>query len=765
MRSISSGRRWLKRSTLALAAAVAFVTPVALAAQQQTGAVLGRVTDETGTRGIEGAQVIIVGTGYGDLTDAQGNYRIDNVPAGDVQVRVRFLGYQETTTPATVVVGQSVTVDFALALAPVGVDELVVTAVGDQRKRELANSVARIDATQVVEETPLTDFADLLTGRAAGVQVLSSSGTTGAGSRIRIRGSSSVSLANEPLVYIDGARVTTDASDAFQNLTGGQTPSRLDDINPDDIESIEIVRGPSASTLYGTEAANGVVRITTKQGATGAATEWRFRAEGGVINDHNDYPANYQGVDADGDPCDLIAVSAGNCVQSEVRSANLLLDDETSPFETGDRQQFGGSVSGGSDLVDFFVSGEYENEDGVLPQNDLQRVNLRANVGASVRPDLDLRVSTGYVSSDLTLPQNDNNTLGFHLNGLFGGVEPDSWFAFSPEDLENIVVDSDIERFTGSASANWNPLGWLNVRGAGGIDVSNREDANFFPTGAIQAFGLETGLRIDDRFQSLNYTGDFSATASADPNEWLNSQTSVGLQFFQQRVEGTSSQGEDLPAGSNSIGTAAVTEATEETIESRTLGLFVQQQFGFNDRVFLTAAVRGDDNSTFGEDFDVVIYPKVGASWVLSEESFFPEASWLSSLRLRGAWGASGNQPGVTDAIRFLRGVPATAPDGVDVIGVTFTPTPGGAAALQGGLGNPDLKPERSTELEIGFDADMLGQRLGLDVTLYDKRTEDALVFRNLAPSLGVVTGRFENIGDTRNRGIEAAINAIPVRG
>lgn len=758
MRPIRFETRARALLTTLLAAALGLAVPVSAAAQQ--GAVAGRVTEETGTRGIEGAQVFITGTSLGALTDAQGRYRIERVPAGSVEVQVRYIGYQTAVRTVTVTAGQTTTADFTLAVQALGVDELVVTAVGDQRRRELGNAVAAING-DIVEEAPITEFSDLITGRAAGVQVLPSGGTTGAGGRVRIRGSSSVSLGNEPLIYVDGARISSDAADFFQDLTGGQAPSRLEDINPEDIESIEIVRGPSAATLYGTEAANGVIRITTRRGGEGQ-TRWRLWAEGGVLEDANDYPANYQGLDANGDPCDLLSVAAGDCTQATIASRNLLRDSDTSPLGTGVRQQYGGNVSGGVGGVTYFLSGEWENEDGVLPQNDLEKVNLRANFGAVPRDNLSFNVSTGYVTSNGRLPQNDNNTLGFHLNGLLGGTEPDSWFAFTPEELDAISVEQDLERFTGSASTSWDPFPWLNLRGSGGLDVANREDTNFFPTGSIQAFGLETGLRVADRFQTRNYTVDIAANADVDLKSWLSSQTSVGLQYFQETLEGTSSQGEDLPAGSNSIATAAITESTEETTESRTLGLFVQQQFSFNDRLFLTGAVRGDDNSAFGRDFDIVIYPKLSVSWVISEEAFFPRADWVNSVRLRGAWGQSGNQPGVTDAVRFVRGVAATAPDGADVIGVTFIPTPGQLADA-GGLGNPDLEPERSSELEVGVDADLLDRRLGLELTLYDKRTRDALVFRNLAPSLGAVTGRFENIGDTRNRGIEAAISAVPV--
>ncbi|MGH7540228.1 MAG: TonB-dependent receptor plug domain-containing protein, partial [Gemmatimonadota bacterium] len=514
----------------ALAAVALLLAPGLQAVQAQQGAIAGRVTDETGTQPLEGAQLFVAGTNLGSLTDAQGRYRIENVPAGLVEVRVRFIGFESAARSVTVTAGQTATVDFALAVAALGVDELVVTAVGDQRQREIGNAVATIDG-DVVDEAPITQFSDLLTGRAAGVQVLTSGGTTGAGGRVRIRGSSSVSLGNEPLIYVDGARISSDPAQFFQDLTGGQAPSRLEDINPEDIESIEIVRGPSAATLYGTEAANGVIRITTKRGVEGQG-RWRFWAEGGLLSDDNDYPDNFRGVDADGETCSLIAVAAGSCTQVGIERFNLLRDEGTSPFDTGLRQQYGGNVSGGVSGFSYFASGEWEKEEGVLPANELQRVNLRGNFGTRPLDNLELSISTGYVSSDVTFPQNDNNTLGFHLNGLFGGTTPDSWFAFSPEELTEIDVEQDVERFTGSATGAWDPFAWLGVRGSAGIDAISREDSNFFPTGAIQAFGLETGLRIADRFQTFNYTVDLSGTTDFDLNPWLNSQTSVGLQFF-----------------------------------------------------------------------------------------------------------------------------------------------------------------------------------------------------------------------------------------
>jgi TonB-linked SusC/RagA family outer membrane protein len=754
------GRRVLLRILLP----VALVTvPAVSQAQAQQGAIAGRVTDETGTQPLEGASVFLQGGDVGAVTDAQGRYRIEGVAVGQWEVRVRFIGFEEASQFVTVAAGQTTTANFGLAIAAVGVDELVVTATGNQRKRELGNSIGTIDG-DLVEEAAIPTFSDLLNARVSNVQILNSGGTTGAGSRVRVRGAASVSLNNEPLIYVDGARVSNESGDFFgdaTNLAGGQAPSRLDDINPEDIESIEIVKGPSAATLYGTQAANGVIRITTKKGRQGQ-TRWRFSVEGGLINDANDYPANFQGVDADGNTCSLVQVAAGSCQQAQVQSFNLLENSSTSPFRQGDRQRVSANVSGGGDALTYFASGLWEREDGALPANDLGRVNLRANLGAQALDNLNLSLSTGYVSSAVSLPQNDNNILGFHLNGLFGGVDPDSWFAFTPEELETIIVDQRIERFIGSGTGDWDPFQWLNVRASGGLDVTNRKDVQFFPVGAIQAFGLDTGARQVDRFQSFTYTADVSSTARAQLTSDIGSQTSVGLQYFEESVEGLSTVGENFPAGSASQATAATTTATEETITSKTFGLFVQEQLSYKDRIFLTGALRGDDNSAFGEDFDIVVYPKVSASWVISEEPFFPEGSVFSTLRLRAAWGESGNQPGVTDAVRFLRGVAATSPEGVDGTGVTFVPDPNDPSTF-GGLGNPNLKPERSQELEVGFDLGLAEDRVNLELTLYDKDTQDALVFRNIAPSVGAVSGRFENIGNSQNRGIELGLSTLAI--
>ncbi|HEY6110498.1 MAG TPA: TonB-dependent receptor plug domain-containing protein, partial [Gemmatimonadales bacterium] len=281
-------------------------------AQQATGTVAGRVTDKGTGQPLASVQVTISPTTRGALTDRDGRYRIENVPVGTVEIRARFIGYAIGVQTFTLASGQEATADFVLTANPVGLEAVVVTASGaEQRARELGNTVTRIDATKRVEEGSPTNLSDLLKGSAPNVIVLPSGGTTGTGSRVRIRGSTSLSLNNEPIIVVDGIRVDNDAASNSIGV-GGQSPSRLNDINPDEIESIEIVKGPSAAALYGTDAANGVIQIRTKRGRPGP-TRWTSYAEGGVLNDVTAWPANYTSVTNTGAGCTLTTMANGGC--------------------------------------------------------------------------------------------------------------------------------------------------------------------------------------------------------------------------------------------------------------------------------------------------------------------------------------------------------------------------------------------------------------------------------------------------------------------
>lgn len=728
------------------------------AAQAQQGAVAGRVAESGSNRALASAQVVIVGTGRGTITDTEGRYRIGGIPAGDYQLRVVTLGYESQVKPVTVAAGATASVDFTLAQTAVALDQVVVTATGEQqRKRELGSSVATV---QLPNGPPAAtqSLTEILNARAPGVSIMETGGTTGASApRIRIRGASSISLDNNPLLIIDGVRADNDAtSNAISINLGGQATTRLNDLNPDDIETIEVLKGPAATALYGTAAANGVIQITTKRGHAGRS-RWTFSVQGGNVEQKGGYPANYQGLDASGKNCTLSSVSQGRCTIASVATYNPLVAQ--SPFRTGAEQKYSAAVTGGNDIVTYYVSGDWQKDDGVYAINSLRRANFRANLEAQVNPNLRLTASTGYVDSHGSFPQNDNNVLGILPQGLLGSAFGDAahnngWFSFAPTTLFKLVTLQDLGRLTTSGSADWRPFKWLKLNAIAGLDNENRFDNQTVQPQTIFFGSLPDGSRIANRYNINNYTFNSNGTVSFNPLPTLTSSTSIGTQYEKSRLQSTNASGAVLLQGTNSLnGTAARFAVAEDFSDLITVGAYAQEQLGWRDRVFLNGSLRGDESSGFGQDFGLAWYPGFSGSWVVSDEPFFPKGKLIDNLRLRAAIGQSSLPPQFRFAENFFNPVAVVGTSGADVGGITV-----------GGNGLPNLKPERSTETELGFEASTLGGRLGIDFTFYNKVSKDALLSRVLAPSLGESNSRFENIGQLSNRGAELQVTTTPLR-
>ena len=742
--------------------------------QAQQGSIAGRVTDAATADPLENARVILVGPNRIEGTGRDGRYTFRGVPAGNHQVRVLRLGYRPASDSVTVAEDETVALDFALTPAPVQLDEIVTTATGQQSRLEIGNSVATIAASQVAEEAPITEFGNLLTGRAAGVQVLKSSGATGTGTKIRIRGSNSVSLSNEPLYYVDGVRIDAEPN-AYAYAIGGQSTSRINDLNPDDIENIEIVKGPSAATLYGIQAANGVVLITTKRGAPGRA-RWNAFTEQGVITDQNTYRTNYFGRSDDPDwdgYCALQNVLQGDCVQSRVDAYNPLNDDSQRPLAPGHRQQYGVNVAGGSDAATYYVSAEYEGEVGVyklrgfdfdsvrdatlndipdeqLRPNGLNKLTLRANATAKVASNADLQLSLGYLTSQLNLVENDNTLNSIIGSGDGSGYPQDvnrGWYLV-PAEVFAERNRQGIGRFTGGLTANWRPLGWLTTRATFGYDVTNRQDTQFWPTGEVNpnAYPLQNQGELNlTRGQTSQLSVDLFTAASYQVSSAWSGRTAVGGQLFRNLNTSNFAQGRGLSRGTESIFGAATTDASNNYVESRSAGGFVDQQMSFRNKLFLTAGLRLDDNSAFGKNFNTRPLPKLSASWVARDQQ---DQGFLNTLRLRAAYGQSTQQPGSIDALQFYAQT-AVRKDFASGSGVAIA-----------NLGNADLKPELSQEIEAGFDAGLWGQRASLEATFFYKETSDALIEREIVPSLGTTSTQFFNLGRVSNRGIELRLDS-----
>jgi TonB-linked SusC/RagA family outer membrane protein len=724
---------------------------------QATGVVAGTVLESGSLRPVTGALIVVQGTSLGATTDVAGRFQIQNVSGDQVTLEVRRLGYRPHTQAARV---GDTDVRVTLTEAAVELNQVVVTGTaGAQQMRELGNSVGNVDAADVVEKTAARNVQQLLNGRVPGVFVAPATGMVGSGQRIRVRGQTTFSLSADPLIYIDGVRVNNEVTTGISiQGFGSGVVSRLNDINPEDIEDIQILKGPAAATLYGTEASRGVINVITKKGTT-SGTHYNLSIRQGAQWFH--------------DPEGRLPVNYWRDTLGQLRSIDVYEREKARGnelFRTGHMQGYTASVGGGSANVRYYVSGDLDRDQGIDPTNDRDQFSGRANVQLSPSKNFDLDVSTGYIRNDTRLaceagcggrlwwilfaspqylPDNCAPSAPFGC-GLSRGSQ--SW---PNEPLDIWQVNQHVHRFTGSMTANWRPFTWMTHRFTVGRDMTSEENSEVLPflTNDTTRFFWGTRWSNGYRYQNVREvvfdTYDYAGSLNLNVRPELQSTTSLGVQYYTKFFERNDVQGEGFPVPGVSTVEAAASRTfqTQDFFDNKTLGVYAQQQFGWRDRLFVTGAVRVDNNSAFGADVDFVTYPKVSLSWVLNEEPFFQgvQPSWMNTFRLRAAYGESGQQPDIFAAVR------------------TFLPRPGPggtAAVTPGAVGNPDLKPERGRELEAGFDVGFLNDRLGLDFTFYRTVTRDAILLQPVAPSGGFPGSRFVNAGEILNQGIEALLRA-----
>jgi len=736
--SFSLARRWLRPlRVLAMPLLTALVpAPGGVAAQGRT--VAGVVLEAGSLQPLVGAQIRVAGSDSSVFTNASGRFVLRNLSGDRVTLLARMIGYR--TAEVTVQVGTQ-DVRLHLEATAITLDEVIVTgtAAGEQ-KRALGNAVAKIAASTLTELAPVQNVGNLLNGRAPGVVLQAAQGTAGGGERILIRGRGSMAFVGTPLIYVDGVRVNNEF------FSGVFTPeanapmelSRLNDIDPGDIESIEVIKGAAAATLYGTEASAGVIQIITKKGRAGRAALNIDVRQGVNHLDTHDALGLRWGRDAQGnvfqfDPIDVLKQETG-----------------TNYFRNGHIQGYGASVSGGSESMQYYISGDLDKEEGIIPSNTDRRFRGRANLTMQPRKDLTINASFGLTEAKTTTYHYLYFYSGrYALPGLLD--TPALGFLGLPPNVQNETQDlsQKVNHGTTSVQINHQPKSWFTHRLSLGFDrtdvvnqwlipyVSDQNAVHFSPTerlGQIDITGNETS------YSSV----DYGATVQAHLSRSISSSSSAGFQYYRRltNVQALAGQQFPTPGVASLAGITGPRQASASTIENTTVGLYLQQQFALNDRLFLTAAIRGDDNSAFGSQFDIVTYPKVSASWVIGEEPFW-KVRWVNALRFRAAFGESGQQPDAFAAIRTYRPISG------------WKDLPAGSPNF---IGNPELGPERSQELEVGFDAGLFNDRVGIEFTGYYKKTKDAIVARQVAPSAGFPSSQFVNAGEIENKGIEMLV-------
>ena len=784
--------RWRSAVIVALSAILSLIPP-SIGAQGSTGTIEGVVIDVGTRRPLSDATVSIVGTQIAVITNANGRYRLLNIAPGTRELRARILGFAPQSRTVTVSIGQTSTADFELSQSAIELSKVVTTGTGGAlvEERKLGNTIAVIEPPPFA---PIQSFSDVLAGREPSVSILPSSGLAGEGARIRIRGNASLSQSNEPIVYLDGTRIDNGGGfgQGFVGTGGGGQPSRLDDIDPNTIDRVEILKGAAAATLFGTEASNGVVQIFTKRGRSGPA-QWGLSADQATYSFPKDrIEANYGFARSDTQATRLSQFYGRTIKPFEVFSQPF----GTRLFETGTLTAVSGSVDGGTPLVTYYVSGRYHGEDGAFGgdnykfggkifSNDVnEKYFSTVNLQLTPSQQFVFNVRSSYTQGHLEVPDNNNSiyspytlilfskpersqcnasrdSVGDPTNGVRspgvcdgpGNPTGASSFATVREALQR-SIKQDVRHFNGSFRSQYLPRVGLSFDGQVGIDYVGQRSTSFLPFGNNLDFRTAQANKgeknVDDRTHqeiTLGLSGNWQTNLRSN----ITSQLLFGTQGFLSRDNDESSTNTKFPGpGIEVVGGGSEPQVFEVFTSIVNAGFFAQEQIGLNDWIFATGGARYDYNSAFGENAGGVLYPQGSLSLILSDRQSWRDSrmsTLLPTLRLRAAAGRAGRQPGAFDKQTTYG--PLTA-------------STGGGLVPQN-LGNPNIRPEVATEWELGTEIGFLDNKAAIEFTRWNRIVRDALVARQFPVTGGFRQLQLDNVGKIRAFGWELALNTYPI--
>ena len=720
--------------------------PAPAAAEAVVGEIVGTIVDAQNSQPLAGVQIELVGENRGTLSGADGRYSLSGVPAGPQQLRIQRLGYATMTRSVTVTAGETVVLDIRMDPTALSLAEVVVTVTGQELRRSVANAVGTVGQAEV-ERSAVSNVQDLLSGRMAGITVLGNSGQAGAGAQIQLRGVNSLTQGNEPIIYVDGVRIFNGRTST--SVAGRQFVSPFNDINPADIERIEVVKGPAATTLYGTEASGGVIQIFTKRGREGPA-EWSAEVTGG-----------FNSLSAIGPSSDETGLFILDCRGVFEAGDGRRFEDPTCPSRgswagLGSIQRYALSVRGSEGSVSYFVSGNMARERGVLPTGGNDDAGLRANVDFQPAERLNISVNSSLVkrtvewfpdglSANGTLLNISRGARGNFTGGT--GCTEEGVICMQNAEIFNTNSTTETHNYVLGGTATLRPFDGFTTRLSVGYDYTSADVSDIIPFGHAR---VQEGQYWQTLWNRALLSVDLVNSYVKSFGNSLVSTTSFGGQLFDQRSQSTDLQASDFGGPGIPTLTSGALRSINAARDTRVInaGFLLQEQLAWQDRIFFTAGMRVDGNSAFGSDFGLQFYPKTSLSWVISEESFFPELPG-TEIKLRGAFGESGKAPGAFDAVRTWN--PIAAENGQPA----FTPAQ---------LGNADLGPERTRELEVGFEATAFDGRFDIEYSHYRQRTQDALIPVTSPPSQGFSAAQLENVGEIFNSGHELMVGATLLR-
>lgn len=716
--------------------------------------VSGVITAAEDGQPVIGATILVKGTSTGTATDIDGKYTL-TVPGNNATLVISYTGFKTVE----IAVGDRSQIDVVMESSVSILDEVVVTGYGSQGRRVLTSAVSSVGAEQI-ENLPTPSVDQMIQGRAAGVQISANSGTPGGGMFVRVRGTTSITAGSDPLYVVDGIPITTTPLEA--EGVGGQQTSPIADLNPADIQSIEVLKDASATAIYGARAANGVVIITTKRGKKSQNSKVTLNSYYGIQNYWKDPQGqlvnarqfeelmNESAVNNGGNPPYPNPGSGPN-----TEWASLLFRDNA-PMHNIDL-----SLSGGTDKVRYFISGNQFNQEGIMKNQEFTRRSGRVNLDFDATNKITIGTSVLYSRTDRVRADNDDNIYG-GLGGAF--FFPPNIPVYQPDGsltkfsiFENPVAVAEfqdlkmkVNRILANVYGEWSIMNGLKFKTSFSVDNNNVKEDAYWPTqmneGAVVGGQGRSTVTVDD---NVIWENILTYQKSLGGEHYLT--VLLGQSVQQSDFERTQATGQRFPSNDFRRITSAATQfSTSSGTEWGISSFFGRLNYDFAGKYIVTVNVRRDGSSRFGEDNRWGTFPSIGVAWRLSQENFLRDNDLISELKLRASYGITGNQNGIDNF----------ASRGLWTGGANYTTT-AGTRPLQ--LANPELKWETTRQIDIGVDLGILDERVVFSFDWYNKYTEDLLLEVPLPPTTGF-SSQFQNFGEIENEGWELTINATPVR-
>ena len=717
----------------------------------QSTTITGTVTEKGSGSTLPGVSVIIKGTTTGSVTDFDGKYAINVENFENKFLVFSSLGYKTVSVELT---SESQVIDIALQEDLLNLDEVIVTgnSIG-VNKRKLGNAISTIKASDLTNNAAIA-IDQAISGKITGALVQQNSGDPAGGISIRLRGPSTVLGNSDPLYIVDGI-IINNSSNQLIDL-GGNAQNRLADLNPNDVERIEILKGAAAAAIYGSRASNGVVQIFTKRGKIGKpkfnfTTNVRTNKLREKI-DYNTAPLQWVNIF---DRNDLATVPVTR------------YDYQDEFFDTGFGIENYLSMSGGNENTSYFISASQLDNEGIIKNTDFRRIGFKVNINQKAFDWLTVNAGLNYVRSQSSDMPNGG------INSAYGAI---TGFVFSDNSVNPAPNESGVYPVTSLLVPRTNPAEAVNrfdfgqkvnrfITSVGldakitehlsakytlGLDYYNQSATAFIPLNNTSPNGDGFSRRSD--INNFQYNSDLNLSYQIDLSEDISSTTILGGSWQYEEFDRIGINATGLPPIVETATSGSIVDQGETRSQISYWGGFLQQSFGYKDKLYLNGAIRMDGASTFGEDERNQLYAKASLSYIISEEDFWEDTfgETFNTLKLRASWGQAGNLTALSAFQRFTLLNPSAINGSVSLIPST----------QQGDL---NIAPERQEEIEFGFDAGFFNNRLGVEFTYYKQDVTDLLLSRELAPTTGFGS-RLENVGNLENKGIELLLRGIPVK-